>query len=65
MWPALAVLSGYFVRFASLVRFRQSLFGAVVHPFAITVLLVLQWWSLARKLAGRPAVWKQRAYEVG
>lgn len=65
MWPTLAVLAGYFVRFASLIRFRQSLFGAVVHPFAIAVLLVLQWWSLARKLAGRPAVWKQRAYEVG
>jgi hypothetical protein len=29
------------------------------------MLLVLQWWALARKLAGRQAVWKQRAYDVG
>jgi glycosyltransferase involved in cell wall biosynthesis len=65
VWPGLAVLAGYLVRFVALLRFRQSLLGALLHPIAIGMLLVLQWWALARKLAGRQAVWKQRAYDVG
>ncbi len=65
LWPSLAVGCGYMVRALAAWRFRQSVFGALLHPVGIAILLVLQWWSLARKLAGRRAVWKQRAYDVG
>lgn len=64
-WPLVAVLCGYGVRAVAAVRFKQSVFGALMHPLAVAVLLVLQWWSLGRKLLGRQAVWKQRAYDLG
>ena len=65
LWPALAVAAGYLVRLLALVRFRQSVFGAALHPVGIAILLALQWWALGRKLLGRRAVWKERAYDLG
>ncbi len=65
LWPALAAGAGYLVRLVSVVRFRQSLSGALMHPAAVAVLLVLQWWALVRKCLGIQTVWKQRAYNVG
>ncbi len=65
VWPAAAVSAGYLMRLLQVLRFRQSVFGALLHPAGIAILLILQWWSLGRKLAGRRAVWKQRAYDVG
>lgn len=64
-WPALAVAAGYAIRCVALLRFRQSALGALLHPLGVAILLVLQWWALARKLLRRQAVWKQRAYDVG
>ncbi len=64
-WPGVAVAAGYLVRALALWRFRQSLLGALLHPFGVAALLVLQWWALGRKLRRRQAVWKQRAYDVG
>ncbi len=64
-WPVTAIAMGYFVRLLCAWRYRQSLFGALLHPVGIAVLLILQWWSLGRKLLGRQAVWKQRVYDVG
>lgn len=63
--PAVAVAAGYAVRILAALRFRQSWLGAFLHPLTIGLLLGLQWWSLALKLMGRRAVWKERAYEVG
>ena len=63
--PAIALGAGYCIRLLSAWRYRQSILGAVLHPVDIAVLLVLQWWSLGRKLTGRRAVWKQRVYDVG
>jgi hypothetical protein len=60
-----ALCAGYFVRIAGAARYRQSWRGALLHPAGVLVLLALQWYALARKLAGRPATWKQRAYRVG
>ena len=65
LWPGVAVASGYLVRALALWRFRQSLLGALLHPFGVATLLVLQWWALGRKLRKRQAMWKQRAYDVG
>ena len=64
-WPLVALAAGYIIRYISAWRYRQSIFGAVFHPVGILILLVLQWWALGRKLAGRQATWKQRAYDAG
>jgi glycosyltransferase involved in cell wall biosynthesis len=60
-----AMALGYFIRIVSAAFYRQSWRGALLHPLGVLVLLVLQWYALLRKLAGRPATWKQRAYRVG
>ena len=36
--------------------------GAWLHPLGILVLLAIQWYALARNLAGRPSAWKGRLY---
>jgi glycosyltransferase involved in cell wall biosynthesis len=65
-WWIFAALAGSFLpRLVAVARFRQRLVGALLHPIGIAVLLALQWYALARKLAGRQATWKQRAYDVG
>ena len=64
-WPAVALAGGYAVRFICAGRFRQSLMGAALHPIGVVVLLILQWFALARKLLGRQASWKQRVYDMG
>ena len=70
-WPAaqqhllLALALGYGVRAVGAWRYRQSWLGTLLHPVGIAVLLALQWWALIRKLAGKQATWKQRAYQVG
>ncbi len=68
-WPGpltlLALGASYLPRFLAARRFRQSQRGALLHPIGVMVLLVLQWYALARKLLGVRATWKARAYEVG
>jgi len=43
-------------------RFEQSLRSVAVHPLGVLSLLLLQWSSLLRARAGRPATWRGRAY---
>jgi hypothetical protein len=68
-WPgpltALATLASYLPRLLSIRHFRQDWRGALLHPLGVIVLLVLQWYALAAKLAGLRATWKERSYEVG
>jgi hypothetical protein len=52
-------------RALSIVRFRQKVIGAILHPVGITVFLSLQWSALFRKLRGTQATWKGRAFDVG
>jgi glycosyltransferase involved in cell wall biosynthesis len=61
----LMMMLGYGLRFFSAWRYQQSWRGALLHPVGVLVMLVLQWFALVRKLVGRPAIWKQRAYRVG
>ena len=61
----LALGLGYVVRLVSAWRYEQSWRGATLHPLGVVVLLGLQWYALVGKLRHRPAVWKQRSYEVG
>jgi hypothetical protein len=54
----------YSTRLAGVVRFRQSLLGALLHPAGVVVLVAIQWYALVRQLAGKPARWKGRSYEA-
>ena len=43
-------------------RFRQPVLSALLHPFGVTALLVVQWMALLRAARGRPATWRGRTY---
>ncbi|MCQ8241709.1 glycosyltransferase [Rhizosaccharibacter radicis] len=45
-------------------RFRQSLRGAVLHPFGVAGLLGVQWAALWRARRGRPSTWRGRRYSA-
>ncbi len=51
-------------RILAAIRFQQSWVGVVLHPFAIVILLAIQWsaWLGARQ--NRSSVWKGRSYSA-
>jgi hypothetical protein len=53
-----AIAAAYLPRILGVLRFKQDWRGAVLHPLGI----VLQWYSLTRKLRGGTVSWKNRAY---
>jgi len=57
-----AIALAWLPRLIAVRRFRQPLGSALLHPFGVLALLVIQWFALARQLAGKPAVWKGRSY---
>jgi hypothetical protein len=59
---AFAALAAYLPRLVAVVRFRQSLLSALLHPIGIGALVAIQWYSFIRSLRRRPAVWKGRSY---
>jgi hypothetical protein len=59
-----AALAGYALRSALTRRFEQSLLSAALHPLGVLVLVAIQWYALARRLAGRPVAWKARVRET-
>jgi hypothetical protein len=62
----LATLAASFIpRLLSVWKYRQSLFSALLHPLGVTVLLLIQWYALLRKIAGQQVTWKERAYRLG
>jgi glycosyltransferase involved in cell wall biosynthesis len=60
-----AVVLSYLPRALGVWRFRQSLRGALLHPVGVLLLLILEWYALIRKIAGRQSTWKQRSYDAG
>lgn len=50
----------WIMRFLMTAIFRQSWFGAVVHPFGVCVLVGLQWLAFFRWRSGRKVSWKDR-----
>ena len=58
----IAVFLAYSARFVAKVAFRQSFFGALMHPLGILILLAIQWYALIRQGIGKPSGWKGRAY---
>lgn len=59
---ALSVALVVLLRFITAHRFRSSLFGAVLHPVGVSVLLAIQWYATARHWLGRPIGWKGRSH---
>lgn len=49
-------------RVLAAVRFQQCWSGVLLHPLGVASLLAIQWFSLGRFLAGKPATWKGRSY---
>jgi hypothetical protein len=64
IWTGLALAASYLPRVLAARRFRQSWTGALLHPLGVLLLLVLQWYALARKLLGYRVTWKARACDV-
>jgi hypothetical protein len=61
----LAALCAWLPRVLAARRFRQDWRGVALHPLAISILVVLQWYALLAKLLGREPTWKQRPYKAG
>ncbi|HET9086118.1 MAG TPA: glycosyltransferase family 2 protein [Acidobacteriaceae bacterium] len=59
-----ALVLGYLPRILGVLRFGQSKRSALLHPAGVVVLLALQWFAFLRKMMGKQATWKQRAYPV-
>lgn len=62
LWAAVATAASYLPRLDAARRFRESWTGALLHPVGVALLLAIQWYALARHLAGRPASWRGRRY---
>lgn len=61
----LAAAAGLLFRLLLMVRFRQSVVGALLHPIGILIMLAIQWAALLRARHGRPSEWRGRAYPTG
>ena len=62
-WVAgLALAAGVGTRFLLAWRFGQPWVSALLHPFGVAALLVIQWFSLLRAARGGRATWRGRAY---
>ncbi|MCU0771560.1 MAG: glycosyltransferase [Verrucomicrobia bacterium] len=55
---------GLLPRLWAAIRFRQSLLGAVLHPFSVLLFVFIQWVAFARTVRGKPTQWRGRAYAV-
>ena len=58
----IGTVAAFLPRLIAVVRFRQSIIGALLHPFGICALVAIQWFAFFRSLRKRPAIWKSREY---
>jgi glycosyltransferase involved in cell wall biosynthesis len=61
----IAVLFAWLPRLLAVRRFKQDWRSALLHPLGILLLLVVQWYALARKLGGGKVGWRGRVYGSG
>ncbi len=57
-----AAAFAFLPRVVAVLRFRQPLSSALLHPIGVLALLGIQWSALFRQLLGRPSQWKGRSY---
>jgi hypothetical protein len=60
----LATITAFLPRLIGVVRFRQSLLGALLHPVGVCLLVAIQWVAFFRVWRRRTAVWKGRSYSI-
>ena len=58
----IACLFAWLPRFVSAVRYSQSYLGAMLHPIAIVVFLLIQWSAFLSSFSKRSVSWKGRPY---
>jgi len=65
-WSLFSLATGlaWLPRWIGLYRFKQSLLGALLHPLGITLLLLIQWYALFRRLRGGQTSWRGRSYSL-
>ena len=62
-WAAVAPAAlAFVVNLAVTLRFGQGWRAFTLRPLGVLTLVAIQWYALARKLAGKKAVWRGRAY---
>ena len=54
----------YMPRLLAVQRFKQPLRSAWLHPLGVSMLLLVQWYALARQMVGRPVGWRARRYST-
>jgi hypothetical protein len=64
MFSLLGTAASFFPRLIAVRRFRQTIGGALLHPFGICALLMIQWFAFVRSLRQRTAIWKGRTYRA-
>jgi len=57
----LAIVISFLPRLICMAQFAQSRLGALLHPLALLVFVVLQWWALCNHLRGRQVAWRGRS----
>lgn len=55
-----AILLSHFPRWAAAWKLSQSPTGAILHPIAVMLFLLLQWMAFFMHLGGRPIAWRGR-----
>jgi hypothetical protein len=58
---AVATACSFLPRIISVRRFQQPLLSALLHPLGVVMLLTVQWYSLMRRIMGKPIGWRGRA----
>ncbi len=58
-----AVILTYVPRILGVVRFRQPILSAMLHPVGVAYVMAIQWYALGRKLLGMQANWRGRTYQ--
>ena len=61
-FAAAAAVCAWLPRLVACRKFHQPAGATLLHPFGVFALLAIQWHALGRQLAGKPALWKGRAY---
>jgi hypothetical protein len=63
-WAGLGVAASYYPRWQGWRHFRQSGFGACLHPMGVALLLSIQWYAFIRTRLRHPLQWKGRDYMI-
>lgn len=60
-----AVVASYLPRVVGMIRFRQSIVGALLHPLGVLLLLLIQYAAILDQQRGKGSGWKGRSYHAG